>query len=381
MTTDSDRPLKILLAGDASNYHQALASGLKHFGHDVTVASNGSNWMKTERGIDLSRRLPGKLGGLELWLRFNSAIKWKLRGFDIVSIATTGFIYLRPERQRKAYDWLRQNNKSMFYTALGTDSNYVAECLDPNSPMKYNEFKVFGEDSPFLKSTPDILDRWLDPKLSDYCRHTLSTVDGAVSVLWEYDLALHRALPPEKIAYGGLPIETDKLKPIDYPQNINKVRIFLGRDKYRKVMKGTDLFEAAAREVVSRHPDKAELILVENRPYAEYLELLKSAHVVLDQVYSYTPATNALLAMAYGIPAVSGAEPEFLDFIGEKDCPVFNAPTGYNELLKLLTHIVTHPQELSGRSVASRKFVEKHHDCRTVAHRYLDFWTERLRCK
>ena len=59
--------------------------------------------------------------------------------------------------------------------------------------------------------------------------------------------------------------------------------------------------EHAARAVVDRYPGKAELVIVENRPYDEYLGLLRSAHVVLDQLYSYTPATNALQAMAYGV--------------------------------------------------------------------------------
>ena len=47
--------MKILLLGDASNYHVALAKGLRTLGHDVTVASNGSKWMKTPRDIDLYR--------------------------------------------------------------------------------------------------------------------------------------------------------------------------------------------------------------------------------------------------------------------------------------------------------------------------------------
>ena len=46
-------------------------------------------------------------------------------------------------------------------------------------------------------------------------------------------------------------------------------------------------------------------------PYTEYLERLGKCDVLLDQLYSYTPATSALLAMAQGKVAVSGGEEEF----------------------------------------------------------------------
>ena len=63
---DGTGVLRILLMGDASNYHNALATGLRRLGHDVVLASHGSGWMETERDIDLSRPFKGKLGGKAL---------------------------------------------------------------------------------------------------------------------------------------------------------------------------------------------------------------------------------------------------------------------------------------------------------------------------
>ena len=78
--------------------------------------------------------------------------------------------------------------------------------------------------------------------------------------------------------------------------------------------------EAAARAVVGRYPSRAELIIVENRPYEEYLGLMRSAHVVLDQLYSYTPATNALQAMAYGLNTVSGERRSSMTLSERRNC-------------------------------------------------------------
>lgn len=378
----TDRPLKILFVGDASSYHRTLARGLEEFGHHTVVASNGGYWLNTGRDIDLRRRFSGKLGGLDLWMRLKAGLLGKMSGFDVVSIASQSFIELRPGRKRAVFDSLKASNRSIFCTALGTDPTYVEECLDPASPLRYNEFKIFGEDSPYLRANPHICDDWLADDMLELDRHIYSSVDGAISVLYEYDVALRRSLPSGKIAYAGIPIDTAALQPVELPDRPDKIRFFLGRYRSRLLLKGTDVMEAAARAVVERYPDRAELVIVENRPYDEYLGLLKSAHVVLDQLYSYTPATNALQTMAYGLNTVSGGAPEYYDFIGEKELhPVIHVEPDYESVVRALEDVVHHPAELRPRGLQGREFVVRHNDYRLVARRSLDFWKSRLESK
>ncbi|MCM1077042.1 MAG: glycosyltransferase family 1 protein [Bacteroides sp.] len=374
-----ERPLKILFVGDASSCHRTLAVGLRELGHETVVASHGGYWLNTGREIDLRRRFKGKLGGLDLWLRVNGSLRSKLRGFDIVSVASQSFIELRPGRKGQFFDFLKANNRSIFYTALGTDPNYVEECLDPASPLRYNEFRIYGEDSPYLRSRPTICDDWLTPEMRRLDRHIYSSVDGAMSVLYENYVALRRTLPEDRMAYIGIPIDTDALQPVELPERPARVRLFLGRYRNRLLEKGTDVMEAAARAVVDRYPGKSELVIVENRPYDEYLELLKSAHVVLDQLYSYTPATNALQAMAYGLNTVSGGAPEFYDFIGEHELhPVIHVEPNYESVVRALESVVLHPETLRPRGLQGREFVVRHNDYRLVASRALDFWSKTL---
>ncbi|MDE6859736.1 MAG: glycosyltransferase family 1 protein [Duncaniella sp.] len=374
---EGDR-LRILLVGDASNCHNALAAGLRKLGHQVTVASDGTRWMDTGRDIDLSRRWNNKLGGLELWLRA-LRLRDRMSGYDVVSIATQGFIDLRPVRQRKLYDYLRRMNRSIFYTSLGTDSNYVEQALDPDCGLRYTEYKWRGEPTPFLRESRHLADAWLSEPLKGFCDYIYDTVDGAVSVLYEYDVALRRRMASDRVAYGGIPVDVDSLEPVVLPDNIDCVRFFLGRHKDRLLEKGGEIMEAAVREVVSRHPGRCEVIVVENRPYAEYIYLLRSAHVVLDQLYSYTPATNALLAMAYGLVAVSGGEEEYYDFIGEHECrPVINGLPDYDSLVSVLEGLVLNPAEIVRLGRMGRDFVKRHNDDTVVARRFVDFWKKRL---
>jgi hypothetical protein len=155
------------------------------------------------------------------------------------------------------------------------------------------------------------------------------------------------------------------------------VRLFLGRHRNRLEEKGTDLLEVAARRVMARRPGQCSLDIVENRPYNEYVRIQRSGHVVLDQIYSYTPAMNALLAMGQGLNVVTGGEPEYYDFIGEtENHPIINALPDVDQLTEILDQVVCHPELIAARGEAGRRFVKKHHAAETVAQRYLNFWTK-----
>ncbi|MDE5595327.1 MAG: hypothetical protein K2I89_07125, partial [Muribaculaceae bacterium] len=66
----------------------------------------------------------------------------------------------------------------------------------------------------------------------------------------------------------------------------------------------------------------------------------------------------------------------YYDFIGEhENQPIINAPVTVEGLTDTLEQIVVHPELIADRGRKSREFVERHNDCKTVAQRYLDFWS------
>jgi len=375
--------LKILLMGDYSNCHRTLATGLRRMGHDVTVASNGSGWMDTERDISLCRPFRGKAGGLALWLDIMHRRRKSLCGYDIVAVNNPIMVELRPERCRAIFDLLKAGNRSIFLTAMGTDSVYARECVNPSSPLSYNEWRMFGSPTPLALECEPRLRQWMRAPLAEVCGYVYDSIDGAATVLYEYDIAVRKRLGDDATAYIGIPIDTESIRFDETEERPEKVRIFLGRHRNRLAEKGTDILEHAAREVVSRHSRSAELIIVENRPYDEYLKLLHSAHIVLDQLYSYTPATNAMLAMTMGKTVVSGGENAFYDFIGESDNrPIVNVvPGDYAGTVRAIENLVRQPESLRARGFRSREFVVRHNDVDTVARRAMDFWTKRLDSK
>lgn len=369
---------RILLIGDYSNMHNQLARSLRALGHDVTLMSSGSGFQSTERDIDLSRR-PGKLGGLRLAWRCRHTLHDRMSGYDIVALQNPHFLALKPRLLRYFFDRLRGENRSVFLTAAGTDAVYLAEALDPKSPLRYTEYRIGERPAPYALEDPASIRAWLDTKVRSFDEYVYRSVDGVVSGLYEYHVAAERFLGPDRVSYGGIPIDTAALEQYVIPDRPECVEFFLGRHLGRLAEKGTGILEDAARTVCRRHPGRCRLTIVENVPYGEYVGRMKGSHVVLDQIYSYSPATNAMLAMARGLVTVSGGEPEFYDFIGEKsNRPIVNAPLTLDATVETLSGLVEHPERLSGLGRDSRRFVTEHNDGAVVARRFLNAWTSRL---
>lgn len=368
--------LKILFFGDASNYHITLAAALRELGHETTVISSGSGWMDTRRDINLSRG--AGLTGAVKYVADIVRLLPRLRGYDVVHLINPIFIDLRPGKVKMVFDCLRRNNRHVFLSAIGTDLCYVKACYDGKT-FRYSDYLVGDRPSPYMLSSESKgQSNWFLPEMEQYSKHFVSHIEGAVACLYEYYAAYSKELPKDKLAYGGIPIDTDAIKPNIITETPDKVKFFIGVQRNRNVLKGTDLLLAALKRTCDRFPKQCEMRVVENVPYAEYVKLMSESHVILDQLYSYTPATNALLGMARGLVAVSGAEPEFYDFIGEHDCkPIVNvSPLVDGDIDAKLAWIVENRDKLPMLSRMSREFVVKHNDSRKVALRHLDFWNK-----
>lgn len=374
--------MKILFLGDASNLHNTLAVALRRMGHDAVVVSDGSKWMNTSRNIDLSRG-DGFVGAVDYVLKVMKLLP-KMRGFDVVHLVNPVFLQLRPQKVRLVLDYLKRNNRSLFLSALGSDYDVVKACMEGKT-LAYSEYMLGDKPTDYMRSVESIGERrnsWLAEPMRQYHRYFIEQIDGAVACLYEY-YKIYSNIIPEKLAYGGIPIDVDGIEPHYLEHEPKRLRLFIGIQRGRDVFKGTDRLLAAAKHVVARMPDLCELDVVENVPYAEYVARMRNSHVILDQLYSYTPATNALLAMAQGLVAVSGAEDDYYDFIGEASCrPIINvSPLVKGDIENKIEWLVENKAQLPALSRMSREFVVKHNDSTLVARRHLDFWSERLKEK
>lgn len=366
--------MKILLLGEYSNVHNTLAEGLRQLGHDVTVASNGDFWKDYPRNQDLARR-KGKIGGLELMAKIATLLpQW--RGYDVVQLINPMFLELKAERIFPIYRYLRRNNCHIVLCAMGMDYYWVNECIECK-PLRYSDFNIGDELRTDECAMRDRLD-WLDTPKAKLNIEIANDCDAIVTGLYEYDVC-YRPHFPQKITFIPLPIRSDKQKVISdklAAQENSSLHLFIGISRGRSEYKGTDLMLRAAQAVKEKYPKRLELVVAEGLPFNEYQQKMDNSDVIMDQLYSYTPAMNALLAMSKGIVVIGGGEPENYDIIGEQELrPVINVEPTYESVYEQLEQLVLHPEHLPLLKQQSIEYVRKHHDYLKVAKQYESLYT------
>lgn len=366
--------MRVLLLGEYSNVHWTLAEGLRSLGHDVVVASDGDSWKGYRRDVDLSRRSPSASAALAYVWRLLRAFP-RFQGFDVVQLINPVFLSLKAERIYPFFHFLRRRNRSVFLGAYGMDHYWVRAGMDCRT-FRYSDFNL----GPALRRNEDnaIWERdWLRGPKGRLNRRVARACDGIAAGLYEY-YAAYRPDFAAKLRFIPFPIRTDRARFIERGHG-PKLRFFIGIQRSRSVYKGTDVMLRALQRTVERYPDACEMVRVESVPFDEYVRLLAGSDVLLDQLYSYTPAMNALEAMAHGLVVVGGGEPENYELLGEQTLrPIVNVRPDEDDVCRRLAWLVEHRDEVPRLSRESRLYVERHHDYRLVARAYLDFWRSRI---
>lgn len=389
-------PKKILLVGDYSNVHATLAKGLRMLGHSVTVVSDGDGWKDYPRDVDVRREK------LSLWysLRYMWRLRriWRtLKGYDVVQIINPVFLPLKAERMWHYYKLLRQQNKRMFMGAFGMDHYWVKAGIDCQT-FRYSDFNMGAEVRADIPENKYFVADWLNGAKGSLNRRVAADCDGIIAGLYEYYASYERYCPQkDKLTFIPFPIILPDVIPSNPHQEPSPslegegrqsfggvsggesrpVRYFIGIQRSRSAYKGTDIMLRALERLASEMPDCVEAVKVESVPFEEYRRLMDGSDVILDQLYSYTPAMNALEAMARGLIVVGGGEPENYTILGEDDLrPIINVAPTEQSVYEALRDLTLHPERIPQLKRDSREYVRRHHDYLRVAQCYLDFWSK-----
>lgn len=278
------------------------------------------------------------------------------------------------------YRYLRRHNGGMFMGAFGMDHYWVKAGLDCRT-FRYSDFNLGtrqrrgGENEEFIRA-------WLHGEKGEVNRRVAEDCDGIVSGLYEYD-ASYRPYFPEKLRFIPFPIDRAAVTPLRPHPETDRLRFFIGVQRSRSEYKGTDIMLRALERVAADYPERCEIVRAESVPFERYQQMMDTSDALLDQLYSYTPAMNALLAMAKGLVVVGGGEEENYEILGERELrPIVNVLPEEGDVYTRLAEMVHWPTErLRQMQSDSREYIRRHHDHVEVARRYVDFWTERLRQK
>lgn len=357
--------MKVLLLGEYSNVHATLADGLRQLGHTVTVASNGDFWKNYPRDIDLARS-EGRLGGLKLLAKVYATLP-SMRGYDVVQLINPMFLELKAERIAPIYDYLRRHNKRIILGGFGMDYYWVKGCTN-EKPLRYSDFNIGS----WVRTNADAVKEqadWLGTAKERLNKHIAETCDCIVTGLYEY-WAVYSPHFHDKTTFIPFPIKP-KMKPEDIQPHNGKLRLFIGINRARSEYKGTDIMLKAAQQVAGLHPGLVELRVAESVPFSQYVEMMNGSDAILDQLYSYTPAMNALEAMSRGLICVGGGEPENYEILGEKELrPIINVRPTYESVCHELEQLALHPERIDTLKRQGIEYIARHHDYVKVVRQY-----------
>lgn len=369
--------MRILMLGDYSNLHACLAKELRKRGHDITLVSDKGGHMQTDADITLIRK-SGLFGSMQYLYRIMALLpSWT--GFDVVQLINPVFFTLRPRKLRMIFDILKKNNRSVHLTLCGDDHYFVKDCVEGDL-FRFSEFRVGSEKTPMAIADPVKENGWLMEEHAAYHRHLYDNIDGAMAVLPEYHMSALRHMDSSKLIFTNLPIELESLR--YHPLEVDgPVRILVGMRGNMEIQKGTAKLLDICRSLEEEMPGKCEVRAVKDLTLADYLEELRNSHIVIDQLYSYSPATNALQTMAMGRITASGGQPEYYSYINEDSRPIFClSPLEDDSSIKeRLRTLISDRQALTGMSEEGRRLVERHNDVRDIATLFETHWQNMMK--
>lgn len=378
--------MKILLVGEYSGLHNSLKEGLITLGHEVVLISTGDYFKKYPSDILLQRKYDSGISKKvkvlihKLFKKDISSIaiknqffkhKNKLKGFDVVQLINESPFGIAPEEEIEILNYLFKNNKRAFLLSCGTDYISVSYALTDKLP--YTILKAYKEKTAPLDHFQFAL-KYCEPEYKKLHDFVVSNCNGILASDMDYHIPLLEH--PKYLGLVPNPINTNRISKIEQPP-LPPITIFLGINRSNYHTKGIHYFEAALEKIKEVYTEEVvQIKVVENLPYKEYIKAYDSAHIILDQVLGMDQGYNALEAMAKGKVVFTGAEKEWLNYYNlEPDTIAINAVPDKTILFNKLVDLIENPSKIESIGLRARTFIEKEHNWKDIAQKYLDHWT------
>lgn len=377
--------MKVLLVGEYSRLHNSLKEGLEELNNDVFLVGMGDSFKQFDVDYNYDATTSIKpifkvfnklfffyfnkdLAVLERGIRFLQILP-KLKNYDVVQLINETPIQTFAGLERLILKKIIKQNKKVFLLSCGADYVSVKFALD--NKLRYSMFDILSEHKSHKKYFTHSL-KYIQTEFKKISIFLYKHINGVIASDFDYVLPLEGN--PKFLGLIPNPINIDKIQPITFELE-DKIIIFLGINRNAYLKKGIPFFEEALEIIKQKYLNKVEIVIAENLPYAEYINSYNRCHILLDQIYSYDQGYNALEAMAKGKVVFSGAEQEFLEYYNLKEDDVLiNALPDTEYLVEKLSQLIENPIKLKEISIAAQAFIDKEHNYRQIAQKYLEVW-------
>lgn len=180
----------------------------------------------------------------------------------------------------------------------------------------------------------------------------LKHVNGII--IHDYELLPHLPNTGKPVFIVPLRVNVLEILP-QYPKITQHRKPVIVHAPSKRATKGTEGILKKLREVSGDY----ELILVENTPHKEAMEIYRNADIIIDMISYGTYGVLSIEAMAMGKPVITYLSPEVKAKF-PKELPIVS--TDFDGLPKVVDYLIANPQIRYKLGVQGRKYVERYHD-------------------
>lgn len=362
--------MRILLVGEFSAFHKYLAEGLKQLGHEVTKMATGDGWKKIP-GADIELyKTTGKTKLGKILSGYYSGRKaiQNLGEYDVIQL-------INPRIYSTVYN--KCLLKKMFKAHKGIISIVAAGGdLAVHNAYEKGVFDYYVYDYDKIALSAYDNNTFMGKRRCKDDIFVIEESDIIVPTLYEYGVGYQG----NNKTTGVIPAPVN-LEGIKYKENIAQDKVVIFHGVNREAAKGTPFIREALEVIKEKYGDKVEVIIDGKIPFDQYVKLMERTNVVVDQCCTYGYGINALIAMAQGKIVLSGARKETIKAFGmkEDECALYHISPDVDTIVKQLSFVVENKEKISVLGKQSREYVEKYHDCKKVAQKYVDAWMQASR--
>lgn len=372
--------MRIVIIGEFSSFAKNLSEGFRSLGHDCFVFSWGDGFKTINQDKESSYTINARFKGGNfvdhLLFIFHSLIERiklekyvnkmrKKSKWDVALVLSESFIKERGKfwdalfTKRMIYN-LISDHEMIFLSACGSDVPFYDYWKDKrwkNSSMIENLSQFGGK------------------RMIRHHLYVTSFANKVIPVMYGYAEAWRKSKYTQHcqvLKTIPLPVSCSDIRPRN---EINgKIIVFHGITRPR--IKGTPFIMVALEKLRNAYPNLVECKAEGGMALTDYLEVIDKTNIQIDQACCEYVGMNGLYGMAMGKVVVGGNEPENQKEYDEYDCPIINIEPDSDKIFRILEELIKDKEKLRELSRQSRLYVERVHDSKIIAQKYLDLFSQ-----
>lgn len=375
--------MKIIIIGEFSSFAKNLSEGFRLLGHDCFVFSWGDGFKSINQDLNNSYQVHLRRGSGSGILNhiYNALVslksQLKLRLFvhkmskrekwDVALVINPGFI------KQKGRFWSATFTKQMIGSLLEDSSHIFLSACGGDVPF-YDYWKDHTWKNKRMVEAG--INQYYSENQKKHFVYCMSFINKTIPVMYMYAEAWRHSQYSKGckiLPTIPLPVTTTKYNVYNHIKN--KIVVFHGI--IRPEEKGTSLIVEAMKRLQNKYPDKVECVAKGGMSLSEYLPLLNRTNILIDQAYSDSVGMNGLYALAMGKVVLSGNTLENQKEFVEYDCPIINIEPDIQDIYNKLEDLVLKKEKIADLSIKSREYVERVHDSKVVAKKYVNLFTRK----